>query len=122
MSAREVLCRADEVVQGRLLPVRIGHARALVTRLADGTLRAFAARCPHQGADLEAGCVVRYVDGDSPGTLRVDDDRDVVRCPWHGFEYFAASGEPTVPSPGHHRLRLRLYPVEIVGGDVVLAD
>lgn len=121
MSAREVLCRAEEVAEGRLLPVRIGRARALVTRLTDGSLRAFAARCPHQGADLAAGCVVRYVDGDRPGTLRVEDGRDVVRCPWHGFEYFAATGEPAVPSPGHHRLRLRTYAVEVVGGDVVLA-
>ncbi len=121
MSGREVLCRAEEVVHGRLLPVRIGRARAVVTRLADGSLRAFAARCPHQGADLGAGCVVRYVDGDGPDTLRVEEGRDVVRCPWHGFEYFAATGEPTVPSPQHHRLRLRTYPVEIVGADVVLA-
>jgi 3-phenylpropionate/trans-cinnamate dioxygenase ferredoxin subunit len=121
MSGREVLCRADEVMPGRLHPVRIGRATALVTRLADGTLRAFAARCPHQGADLAAGCVVRYVDGERPGALRVEDGRDVVRCPWHGFEYFAATGEPTVPSPGHHRLRLRTFAVEVVGGDVVLA-
>ena len=120
MSGR-VLCRADEVVEGRFLPVMMGRAKVLLTRLADGTVRAFAARCPHQGADLEAGCVVSFVDGDRPGRLRVEGGREVVRCPWHGFEYFAATGEPAVPSPDHHRLRLRTYVVEVVGGDVVLA-
>ena len=116
----DVLCRADEVAEGRFTPAMLGRAKVLVTRLADGTVRAFAARCPHQGADLEAGCVVRYVNGDRPGTLRVEEGREVVRCPWHGFEYFAATGEPAVPSPAHHRLRLRIYSVEVVGEDVVL--
>ena len=120
MSVRQVVCRVDEVVEGRLIPVALGRGKALLTRLSDGTIRAFGARCPHQGADLEAGCVVRFVDGDRPGMVRVEDGREVVRCPWHGFEYFAETGEAAVPSPAHQRLRLRMYAVEIVDDDVVI--
>ena len=120
MSARHRVCAEGEVVAGRLKPVQAGRAKVLLTRLADGTIRAIGARCPHQGADLEAGCVVRFVDGDEPGRLHVEDGRDVVRCPWHGFEYFAATGEPAVASPAHQRLLLRTYPVEIEGGEVVV--
>ena len=120
MSARHVVCRADEVVEGRFIPVALDRGKALLTRLSDGTIRAFGARCPHQGAELEAGCVVRFVDGDRPGMVRVEDGREVVRCPWHGFEYSADTGEAVVQSPEHQRLRLRMYAIEIVGEDVVI--
>ena len=118
--SRVAVCRAGEVEAGRLKPVQVGRAKVLLTRLPDGRVRAFAARCPHQGADLGAGCVVRFVDGDGPGRVRVDDGSAVVRCPWHGFEYFAETGEPAVPSPAHQRLRLRTYAVEIDGDDIVI--
>jgi nitrite reductase/ring-hydroxylating ferredoxin subunit len=120
MSVRHAVCRASEVAAGELKPVQAGRAKVLLTRLPDGTIRAFAARCPHQGADLEKGCVVRFVEGDRAGMLRVDDGRAVVRCPWHGFEYFAETGEPAVAPPAHQRLRLRTYPVEIRDGEVVV--
>lgn len=118
--SRLAVCRESEVEAGQLKPVQVGRAKVLLTRLPDGSVRAFAARCPHQGADLGAGCVVRFVEGDRPGQVRIDDARAVIRCPWHGFEYFAETGEPAVPSPAHHRLRLRTYAVEIDGEDVVI--
>ena len=118
--SRLAVCREAEVEAGGLKPVQVGRVKVLLTRLPDGRVGAFAARCPHQGADLETGCVVRFVEGDRPGRLRVDAGRAVVRCPWHGFEYFAETGEPAVPSPAHRRLRLRTYAVEIDGGDVVI--
>ena len=120
MSARHRVCAEDEVEPGRLKAVQAGRAKVLLTRLGDGSIRAVGARCPHQGADLEAGCVVHFVDGDGPGRLRVEDGRDVVRCPWHGFEYFAATGEPAVASPAHQRLRLRTYAVEVEAGEVIV--
>lgn len=120
MSARHAVCRESDVEAGRLTSVRAGRATVLLTRLPDGTIQAIAARCPHQGADLGAGCVVHFVEGERPGALRVDDGRAVIRCPWHGFEYFAETGEPAVHSPAHHRLRLRTYPVEIESGQVVV--
>jgi nitrite reductase/ring-hydroxylating ferredoxin subunit len=119
--SRVAVCREVDVEAGRLKPVQVGRAKVLLTRLPDGRVGAFAARCPHQGADLEAGCVVRFVEGDGPGRLRVDDGRAVVRCPWHGFEYFAETGEPAVASPAHQRLRLRTYSVEIDDGNVVIS-
>ena len=53
--------------------------------------------------------------------LNVDPDRPVLRCPWHGFEYDLATGEPVVPAPAHRRMRLRTYPVELIGDEVVIA-
>lgn len=118
--AREVVCKAGDVPPGRLVPVRLGRAKVLLARDGDGTIRAVAARCPHQGADLEAGCLAGFVEAARPNELAVDVAREVVRCPWHGFEYHLASGEPTVASPAHRKMRLRTFAVEVDGDDVVI--
>lgn len=112
------VCRLDQLSEGKLTPARIGRAPVLVT-LIDGQPLAVAARCPHQGADMKAGCITGLVGAGATGTLTVDPGRPVLRCPWHGFEYDLATGEPTVEAPRHRRMRLRTYPVEIDGDHVV---
>lgn len=117
---REVVCKVTDVAKGRLTPARLGRAKLLLARLGDGTIRAVAARCPHQGADLEAGCVAAFVDSDRPNELAVAEGGEVLRCPWHGFEFDLASGEAAVPPPEHRKMRLRTFAVEIEGNDVVI--
>lgn len=110
-----IICTSDAVREGALTPASIGRAAVVLTRH-KGVVHAVAARCPHQGADLAAGCLTGFVDTDG-----VDADRLILRCPWHGFEFEVASGDPTVAAPEHHRLRLRRYAVREENGHV-LAD
>ena len=117
--AEHVLCRRADLVPGRLTPARAGRMPVLVTLIGDRPA-AIAARCPHQGADLSSGCIVDHVDADSEGHLVTEPGRPIVRCPWHGFEYDLATGEPCVPSPGHQRLRLRTLDVSERDGDIVI--
>lgn len=117
---REVVCKVADVAEGRLTPARLGRAKLLLTRLGNGTIRAVAARCPHQGADLEAGCVAAFVDSDRPNELAITKGREVLRCPWHGFEFDLASGEAAVPPPEHRNMKLRMFAVEIEGDEVVI--
>ncbi len=114
------VCKLTELAEGRLTPAKMGAVPILVTLLA-GKPVAVAARCPHQGAELSAGCVVGRVEACPTGELVVDLTRPVLRCPWHGFEYDLATGEPMVPSPAHRRMRLRTYALDIDGEDVVYA-
>lgn len=118
----EYLCAAESVRTGALTPVTVGRARALLTRLADGELRAVAARCPHQGADLGFGCLTGVVEPDGCGALRLARDGEVLRCPWHGFEFDLRSGEPLVAPPAGRRMRLRFLPVAERDGRVTTGD
>ena len=115
-----VLCKLSDLAEGRLTRALHGKVPVLVT-LVGGAPKAFAARCPHQGAELEAACIVGRVLADDTDGLSVDPDRPVLRCPWHGFEYDLLTGDPVVPAPAHRRMRLRTYPVELVGDQVVIA-
>ncbi len=114
-----LVCKLSDLAEGQLTPARIGTAPVLVT-LVGGQPKAVAARCPHQGADLAAGSLAGRIGTRPCGELTVDPNRPVLRCPWHGFEYDLATGDPIVPAPDHRQMRLRTYALRIDGANVVL--
>jgi len=118
--AKKELCRVSDLAVGRLTPVSLGRARLVVTLLPDGGVRAVAARCPHQGADLEHGHVADLVEGEAPNEIRVAEAASVLRCPWHGFEYCLHSGAALVEGPEGRRLRLRVYQTTVEDGAVMV--
>lgn len=72
-------------------------------------------RCPHQGADICAGLVTGTMEPSAPGEFSYSEDRLVVVCPWHRWEFELATGE----SYGQvTRKRLVTYEVEVEDGEV----
>jgi nitrite reductase/ring-hydroxylating ferredoxin subunit len=118
--ARTIVCKISEVSTGQLTPARIGRTSIVLSRLPSGEVRAFVGRCPHQGAELSAGCVAGAPVSDCPNELAIERHAEVIRCPWHGFEWDMKSGLPLVSEPEAGPLRLHFYRVEIVGDDVVV--
>jgi len=49
--------------------------------------------CVHQGGPLCEGPVTGSLSSDEDGILCYDEDTQVVRCPWHGWEFDIESGE-----------------------------
>ena len=118
--ARYPVCRAEEVTVGAFTRATAGRAAVLLARLPSGEIRAFPARCPHQGADLAFGCISGMTSSETPNVLRYHDHGEIVRCPWHGFEYSMKTGEALAASRGRAPLRLRLYKVEVEGDQVIV--
>ena len=114
---RHLVCRADEVASHAMMPVALGRGKILLTRLPSGEIKAVAARCPHQGANLEHGCLTGYAHSDQPNVLLMDRPGQILRCPWHGFEFDICSGESVAD---HGKLRLRRFDVEVENGDVFI--
>src|SRR5580704_9760149 len=83
-----------------------------------GTLRALRDVCPHQGAELSAGTVVRSVSADAPGAYAYDPGRVLVRCPWHGWEFDLTTGQSWCEPL---RRRVRPYRVSVAPGEELLA-
>jgi nitrite reductase/ring-hydroxylating ferredoxin subunit len=70
-----VLCRVDQLVEGRGRPARAGD-RYLAVFLAGGQIHVLDNLCLHVGSPIDGGPV-----------------RDgVVQCPWHGWAYRLADG------------------------------
>jgi nitrite reductase/ring-hydroxylating ferredoxin subunit len=74
-------------------------------------------RCPHQGGDLCAGDLTGLVTADRPGAYRMSRPGEIIRCPWHGWEFDVRTGQSWCePS----RIRTKQYPVEVASGDALV--
>ncbi|HEX6711700.1 MAG TPA: Rieske (2Fe-2S) protein [Rubrobacter sp.] len=116
---RHVVCRIEEMKPGTVRGYRMGNRRIAVACLDDGTFRVVADTCPHQAARLSLGSVERMWISDTPGTHRRAENRNVLLCPWHGFEFdLETGGDPCVP--GRPDLKLKTYRVEVEDGDLAV--
>jgi nitrite reductase/ring-hydroxylating ferredoxin subunit len=114
---RHTICRVEDVVVGKLLPVTIGRSAIIVYRLPTGDVKAISGRCPHQGADLSYACITGTTTGDHPHEVSVDRLGEILRCPWHGFEFDLMTGCPLVKSSS---MRLREYRTVIEGDNIII--
>lgn len=116
---RHVLCHLAEIEPGTVRGFMAGKRRIAAARLDDGTLRVVADTCPHQAARMSLGNIERMWVSDTPGTHEQSESRNVLLCPWHGFEFdLETGGDPCVP--GRPDLRLRTYRVEVEHDEVVV--
>jgi nitrite reductase/ring-hydroxylating ferredoxin subunit len=114
---RETLCRQTELQPGEMRQFQIGRRGILLVRDASGDYYAVASECAHQSAPLVNGKVERMWIGDTVGESRPDDQRTVVVCPWHNYEFDIATGRsPCDPE----RLRIQTYRIELESDDVVV--
>ena len=67
-------------------------------------------RCPHQGASLCKGQIVGLVESEEPGEYKFSRQNEIIRCPWHGWEFDIRTGRSGCePS----KIRATQYPVTI---------
>jgi 3-phenylpropionate/trans-cinnamate dioxygenase ferredoxin subunit len=63
------------------------------------------------------GIVTGLIQSDEPGTYEFSREGEILRCPWHGWEFDIRTGKSFVdPS----KLTIRNYPVEVAGGQQVV--
>ena len=109
---RVVVGKVDDIPPGARRRVN-ADGRDVVVFNVGGTFYALRDVCPHQGAQLSAGPVVGTVTASGPGCYAYAEDRPVVKCPWHGWEFELATGRSWCDPA---KLRVRRYPVEIESG------
>ena len=114
---RHVVCRVADLQPGDIRSVKVGGRRIAVAHLPDGGYRAVADTCPHEMASLGGGKVEKMWVAEGVGDLRASEERCVVVCPWHNFEFDLDTGlSPCEPG----RLRIKTYKAEAEGGEIVV--
>lgn len=88
---RHVVATVDEVPPGTRKLVEVDGREIGIFNL-DGEYFAIANRCPHEGASLCKGRVVGLVESDEPGIYRHSRKDELIRCPWHGWEFDIRTG------------------------------
>jgi nitrite reductase (NADH) small subunit len=105
-----------ELGPGEVREATLDGIAVVVVRTAAGELRALRDICPHQGARLSKGRLEAAVDGPGVGVYELSDDRVILRCPWHGYEFDVETGRCLADEGS----RVRTYPVTVEDGIVVV--
>ncbi len=74
-------------------------------------------RCPHQGGSLCDGLLTGLIESDEPGKYRYTRAGEIIRCPWHGWEFDIRTGQSWC-DPG--KIQVRNYKVEVATGQSVV--
>lgn len=106
---RHEVARVGEIGPGGRKRVRV-DGRDIVLFNVAGEFFALADRCPHQGGRLSDGDLVGLVEAPCPGQYRWSRGGEIVRCPWHGWEFDLRTGQ-TRCEPA--RLRTEAFDVSL---------
>ena len=107
---------ALELQLGEVRTAMLGDVSVAVIKTVDGRLYALRDKCSHMGAPLSLGFVETAIVGEDVGDYKMS-AKDIIRCPWHGYEYDAATGR-CLADPDH--VRVRAYSVSVEDGYVVV--
>jgi nitrite reductase/ring-hydroxylating ferredoxin subunit len=89
---RYIVAEAGEIPEGKTKLVQVAGREIGVFNVG-GKFFAIANRCPHEGASLCRGRMVGLMEADEPGRYRVSREGELVRCPWHGWEFDIRTGK-----------------------------
>ena len=109
---------ATDYVPGTVYGIEVAGRTLAIARHGD---RFFAVHdtCPHQGASLSKGSLTGDVlPCQVGGTPQFERDGEVLRCPWHGWQFDLKTGRSLV-DPEH--TRIRSYPVRVEENRVIVA-
>ena len=108
----------DEIPPGSRKIVEVAGRSIGVFNL-DGEFFALRNSCPHQGGELCVGPISGLVTSSGPGDYQYERQRQLVRCPWHGWEFDIRTGQSWFDP---QRLRVRRYDVSVASGAALPAD
>jgi nitrite reductase/ring-hydroxylating ferredoxin subunit len=74
-------------------------------------------RCPHQGGSLCDGVVTGLLESSEPGSYSYSRQGEIVRCPWHGWEFDIRTGQSYCDP---ERIRTKAYDVAAESGQTVV--
>ena len=106
---KQTVCKVSELPVGerRIVDVK---GRSIGVFNVHGEYYAIRNLCPHEGAPLCRGIVTGTTLPSQPGEYIWAKDGEIVRCPWHGWEFDITTGQ-SVFNP--HKLRVKKYAVTV---------
>ena len=114
--SKHVVATVDEIPPGERKIVEIG-GRSLGIFNIKGDFYALRNICPHQGGPLCQGRLTGFLMADKPGgEYRYERRGEILRCPWHGWEYDVTTGQSWVDPAS---VRTRSYDVEVAPADAL---
>ena len=114
--SKHVVARAADIPPGGRTLVTV-RGRPIAVFNLGGTFYGLLNRCPHQGGPMCEGVLTGLIEADTPGTYRYSREGEVLRCPWHGWEFDIRTGQSWCDPD---KVSLRNYSVEVAPGQRVV--
>ena len=114
---RHVIGKLDEFPNDTRHVVDIDGEEIAVFNVS-GAFHAMRNACPHKGAPLCTLPPTGMMVESAPDVYEWGREDEIVRCPWHGFEFNLSDGK-SVLAP-HLKMRARVYKVAIEGEEVAI--
>ena len=112
---RHVVATVDEIAPGTCKIVSVAGREIGVFNVAS-EFYALINRCPHEGAPLCLGPILGHFESDHPGEYRLTRRGEMLRCPWHGWEFDIKTGQSWCHPDS---VKARSYPVTVVDGETL---
>jgi nitrite reductase/ring-hydroxylating ferredoxin subunit len=116
--ARHLVARVAEVPPGTRKLVTI-KGRAIALFNVRGEYFAVLDRCPHAGASLCHGRLTGLMSAAGPGEYSHSRDGEILRCPWHGWEFDLRTGKSCAEPD---KLWIRNFDVSVARSEDLDAD
>ena len=113
--ARHVVARAADIPPGTNRVVTV-DGREIVVFHINGEFFALLNRCPHEGAPMQKAQPIARLDSDEPGEYRRSRVGELLRCPWHGWEFDVRNGQSYFDP---RNCKMRAYPVSVQAGETL---
>jgi nitrite reductase/ring-hydroxylating ferredoxin subunit len=89
---RHVVANVEDIQPGTRKIVTVNGREIGIFRIRDD-FYGLINRCPHQGAPLCRGEIVSRLVAPSPGDYRLTRSGEMIRCPWHCWEFDIRTGQ-----------------------------
>ena len=116
--ARYIVGTTDEILPGQRKIVEIG-GRSVGVFNVNGEYFAVLNRCPHQGGSLCSGRQSGVVTSTRPGEYVTSRSGEIIRCPWHGWEFDLRTGQSWFDP---RAVRVRRYDVSVESGAMLVNE
>ena len=90
--SRHVVANIEDIQPGTRKIVTVNGREIGIFRIGDD-FYGLINRCPHQGAPLCRGEIVSRLVAPSPGDYRLTRSGEMIRCPWHCWEFDIRTGQ-----------------------------
>ncbi len=107
--AKYKIATVDEIPPGERKIVEVG-GRSIGVFNINGEFFALRNTCPHQGAELCKGTLTGFLQSRVPGEYEFSRKGEILRCPWHGWEFDVRTGQSWFDPA---RTRVRRYEVMV---------
>jgi nitrite reductase/ring-hydroxylating ferredoxin subunit len=115
---RHVVATVDQIPPGERMLVTVGGREIGIFNIA-GEYFALGNRCPHNGGSLCKGRIVGLVEASEPGAYRFSRRGELLRCPWHGWEFDLRTGKSWCEPD---RTKVRSYDLTVEPGAALTED